>query len=71
MRKRVLLKSPLRENRTAGSVRGTPGNWRSYRNKEDGGQRTEGRGQRTEDRGRRTEGRGQRAEGITTLSEER
>jgi len=41
MRKRVLLKSPLRENRTAGSVRGTPGNWRSYRNKEDGGQRTE------------------------------
>jgi len=34
MRKRVLLKSPLRENRTAGSVRGTPGNWRSYRNNE-------------------------------------
>ena len=32
MRKRVLLKSPLRENSTAGSVRGTPGNWRSYRN---------------------------------------
>jgi len=56
MRKRVLLKSPLRENRTAGSVRGTPGNWRSYRNKEDGGQRTEDRGQKTE--------------GITTLSDE-
>ncbi len=31
MRKRVLLKSPLRENRTAGSVRGASGNWRSYR----------------------------------------
>jgi len=31
MRKRVLLKSPLRENRMAGSVRGTSGNWRSYR----------------------------------------
>jgi len=33
MRKRVLLKSPLRENCTAGSVRGTSGNWRSYRDK--------------------------------------
>ena len=33
MRERVLLKSPLRENRTAGSVRGTSGNWRSYRDK--------------------------------------
>ena len=34
MRKRVELKSPVRENRTPGSVRGPLGNWRSYR---DGG----------------------------------
>jgi len=31
VRKRVLLKSPVRENRTPGSVRGPSGNWRSYR----------------------------------------
>jgi len=31
VRKRVLLKSPVRENRTPGSVRGPLGNWRSYR----------------------------------------
>jgi hypothetical protein len=31
MRKRVGLKSPVRENRTPGSVRGPLGNWRSYR----------------------------------------
>jgi len=31
MRKRVELKSPVRENRTPGSVRGPLGNWRSYR----------------------------------------
>jgi RimJ/RimL family protein N-acetyltransferase len=31
MRKRVLLKSPVRENRTPGSVRGLSGNWQSYR----------------------------------------
>jgi hypothetical protein len=31
MRKRVLLKSPVRENRTPGSVRGAPGNRRVYR----------------------------------------
>jgi len=33
-RKRVFLKSPVRENRTPGSVRGLLGNWQSYR---DGG----------------------------------
>jgi len=31
MRKRVFLKSPVRENRTPGSVRGRLGNWPSYR----------------------------------------
>ncbi len=31
MRKRVFLKSPVRENRTPGSVRGLLGNWQSYR----------------------------------------
>jgi len=31
MRRRVLLKSPVRENRTPGSVRGQLGNWLSYR----------------------------------------
>lgn len=31
MRKRVSLKSPVRENRTPGSVRGRLGNWPSYR----------------------------------------
>ena len=31
LRKRVLLKSPVRENRTPGSVRGPSGNRRSYR----------------------------------------
>ena len=31
MRKRVGLKSPVRENRTPESVRGPLGNWRSYR----------------------------------------
>ena len=31
LRKRVLLKSPVRETRTPGSVRGPPGNRRSYR----------------------------------------
>ena len=31
MRKRVLLKSPVRENRMPGSVRGLSGNWQSYR----------------------------------------
>jgi len=31
LRKRVFLKSPVRENRTPGSVRGPSGNWRSYR----------------------------------------
>jgi hypothetical protein len=31
LRKRVLLKSPVRENRTPGSVRGRSGNWPSYR----------------------------------------
>jgi hypothetical protein len=34
MRKRVFLKSPVRENRTPGSVRGLSGDWQSYR---DGG----------------------------------
>jgi len=34
MRKRVFLKSPVRENRTPGSVRGLLGDWQSYR---DGG----------------------------------
>jgi hypothetical protein len=28
---RVFTKSPVRENRTPGSVRGLPGNWQSYR----------------------------------------
>ena len=32
LRKRVYLKSPVRENRTPGSVRGRSGNWPSYRN---------------------------------------
>jgi hypothetical protein len=31
MRKRVSLKSPVRENRSPGSVRGAPGNRRPYR----------------------------------------
>ena len=31
MRKRVFLRSPVRENRTPGSVRGLLGNWQSYR----------------------------------------
>jgi len=31
MRERVDLKSPVRENRPPGSVRGAPGNWRPYR----------------------------------------
>jgi len=31
MRERVDLKSPVRENRPPGSVRGTPGNRRPYR----------------------------------------
>jgi len=31
-RKRVFTKSPVRENRTPGSVRGLLGNWQSYRN---------------------------------------
>ena len=31
MRVRVDLKSPVRENRLPGSVRGAPGNWRPYR----------------------------------------
>jgi hypothetical protein len=31
LRQRVLLKSPVRDNRTPGSVRGPLGNWRSYR----------------------------------------
>jgi RNA-directed DNA polymerase len=32
LRTRVYLKSPVRENRTPGSVRGRSGNWPSYRN---------------------------------------
>ena len=32
LRKRVFTKSPVRENRTPGSVRGLSGNWQSYRN---------------------------------------
>ena len=28
---RVVVKSPVRENRPPGSVRGAPGNWRPYR----------------------------------------
>ena len=31
LRKRVLLKSPVRENRTPGFVLGRSGNWPSYR----------------------------------------
>jgi len=31
LRKRVLLKSPVRENRTPGSVRGLSGDWQFYR----------------------------------------
>ena len=31
VRQRVVLKSPVRENRTPGSVRGPSGHWRSYR----------------------------------------
>ena len=31
LRQRVLLKSPVRDNRTPGSVRGRLGNWPSYR----------------------------------------
>ena len=31
LRKRVFTKSPVRENRTPGSVRGLSGNWQSYR----------------------------------------
>jgi C-terminal processing protease CtpA/Prc len=34
MRTRVLLKSPVRENCTPGSVRGLSGNWQSYRDPE-------------------------------------
>jgi hypothetical protein len=34
LRKRVLLKSPVRKIRTPGSVRGLLGNWQSYRNSE-------------------------------------
>jgi len=30
LRKRGYLKSPVRENRTPGSVGGQPGNWLSY-----------------------------------------
>ena len=33
MRERVDLKSPVRENRPPGSVRGAPGNWRPYLDK--------------------------------------
>jgi hypothetical protein len=33
MRERVDLKSPVRENRPPGSVRGAPGNRRPYRDK--------------------------------------
>lgn len=32
MRERVGVKSPVRENRSPGSVRGAPGNRRPYRN---------------------------------------
>jgi len=32
LRKRVLLKSPVRKIRTPGSERGLSGNWQSYRN---------------------------------------
>ena len=31
LRRRVFTKSPVRENRTPGSVRGLSGNWQSYR----------------------------------------
>ena len=34
MRERVDLKSPVRENRPPGSVRGAPGNRRPYRDSE-------------------------------------
>ena len=34
MRERVDLKSPVRENRPPGSVRGAPGNRRPYRDKQ-------------------------------------
>jgi len=34
LRERVFLKSPVRENRTPGSVRGRLGNWPSYRDAE-------------------------------------
>ena len=34
MRERVDLKSPVRENRPPGSVRGAPGNRRPYRDRE-------------------------------------
>src|SRR5260370_37693939 len=30
VRKRDVMKSPVRENRPPGSVRGAPGNWRPY-----------------------------------------
>ena len=30
LRKRVFLKSPVREDRTPGFVEGTPGHWRPY-----------------------------------------
>jgi hypothetical protein len=33
MRERVNVKSPVRENRPPGSVRGAPGNWRPYLDK--------------------------------------
>jgi hypothetical protein len=33
IRKRVLLKSPVREIRTPGSVRGLLGNWQFYRDR--------------------------------------
>jgi hypothetical protein len=45
MRERVDLKSPVRENRPPGSVRGAPGNRRPYRDKrekEKGEMRTHG-----------------------------
>ncbi len=40
MRKRVCLKSPVRANRTPGSVRGRSGNWPSYRDGPAGGRQT-------------------------------
>ena len=37
LRKRVFTKSPVRENRTPGSVRGLSGDWQSYRDQLDNG----------------------------------